>query len=409
MLRSALVLSLVTTLASCSDSKPAPTADGPLADRGPGEGGLLEGPRPERRGDLGPDAPRPPARWELVPGPAIEVEEHTATLLASGDVLVVGGVHLSPDNQTEEVRAEAFRFSFAKGTIESAGKLATARSAHSASLLADGRVLVAGGEDAAGWLASTELYDPATGTWSPGPELPESLSGHAALSLPGGKVMISGGCIGAGQSGVYLYDPGLKDWTVSAALQEKRCAHTATLLKNGKVVLAGGLSGTGRTSTKWSDTLEVYDPKSGVSVLSSARMSQPRSGHTGTALQDGRVLFIGTWCGSACTGSSKDDVYEVATDKVSTLGHWGDPPLAHSAALLADGRVLVVGDTSRPERSVIFVPSGSVGSWLKGPNLNLPRWATRAVTLPDGSVLAVGGTSSTSPRTYPAQAERFYP
>src|SRR5204862_13782 len=117
------------------------------------------------------------------------------------------------------------------------GGLATARSFHTATLLASGKVLVAGGYGG-GFLSSGELFDAAAGTWSGTGDLATAHSFHTATLLPNGKVLVAGGFAAAGySSGAELYDPATGTWSGTGPLATARVDHTATLLPNGKVLV----------------------------------------------------------------------------------------------------------------------------------------------------------------------------
>jgi hypothetical protein len=125
--------------------------------------------------------------------------------------------------------------------FETTGSLRTARLSHTATLLPNGKVLVAGGTDLFGAFASAELYDPARGIWTATGSLVTGRSGHTATLLPNGKVLVAGGTdlnIGALAS-AELYDPASGTWTATGSLGTARYYHTATLLPNGKVLVVG--------------------------------------------------------------------------------------------------------------------------------------------------------------------------
>ena len=160
---------------------------------------------------------------------------HTATLLPGGKVLVAGG-----DNGT--FLSGAYLFDRATGTFSPAGSMGTARSSHTATLLGDGTVLVTGGKGTgAATLASAEIYDPATDTFSPTvAPMTEGRAFHAAALLSDGKVLISGGYRGGDLATAEVYDPASRTFTATGNLVSKRDYHTATPLFDGTVLVTGG-------------------------------------------------------------------------------------------------------------------------------------------------------------------------
>ena len=170
---------------------------------------------------------------------------HTATLLANGKVLVVGGLErtLAPFSVTDSAEL----YDPATGTWSRTGNLNTGRIGHTATLLPNGKVLVAGGRDHLappffGLTDSVELYDPATGTWSNTGNLNTSRSGHTATLLANGQVLVAGGvttdCILLDSA--ELYDPATGMWTLTGSLRTARSLHLATLLPSDNVLVAGG-------------------------------------------------------------------------------------------------------------------------------------------------------------------------
>jgi N-acetylneuraminic acid mutarotase len=124
------------------------------------------------------------------------------------------------------------------------GALNTGRAYHTATLLPNGKVLVAGGENPSSpgiYLSSAELYDPTAGTWTTTGSLATSRAHHTATLLPNGKVLVAGGYNFSYPASAELYDPATGKWTTSGALKTARDLHTATLLPNGQVLVAGGI------------------------------------------------------------------------------------------------------------------------------------------------------------------------
>ena len=124
--------------------------------------------------------------------------------------------------------------------MEQHGRSGTARRVHTATLLPNGKVLVAGGQGTSGNLTSADLSDPAAGTWSATRSLNTARFGHTATLLPNGKVLVAGGNNSGALTSAELYDPASGMWSVTGSLNTARASHTATLLPNGKVLVAGG-------------------------------------------------------------------------------------------------------------------------------------------------------------------------
>ncbi|MGB7749167.1 MAG: kelch repeat-containing protein [Verrucomicrobiia bacterium] len=161
----------------------------------------------------------------------------TATLLPNGKLLIVGGVNGTYLSSTE-------LYDPATGKCMTTGALNTGRAYHTATLLPNGKVLVAGGENPSSpgiYLSSAELYDPTAGTWTTTGSLATSRAHHTATLLPNGKVLVAGGYNFSYPASAELYDPATGKWTTSGALKTARDLHTATLLPNGQVLVAGGI------------------------------------------------------------------------------------------------------------------------------------------------------------------------
>jgi hypothetical protein len=169
--------------------------------------------------------------------------QHTATLLPNGMVLVVGGFSVGA-----HASASAELYDSTSGTWTTTGTLATARWGHTATLLPNGMVLVAGGYngtnyfDPSGYLASTELYDSASGTWTTTGSLNTARLTHTATLLSNGTVLVAAGRDSTNNpsASAELYDPVSGTWTDTGSLITVRRLHTATLLPNGMVLVAGG-------------------------------------------------------------------------------------------------------------------------------------------------------------------------
>ncbi len=179
--------------------------------------------------------------WTATSSLAVARLGHTATLLPNGKVLVAegnsGGVSLK----------SAELYDPGSGSWAATGSLATARDSCTATMLPNGKVLVAGGHNNSGSgsiLASAELYDPTNGTWTGTGNVAAARAEHTATLLPNGKVLIAGGVNNSGYpASAELYDPASGTWTATSSLAAARAQHTSTLLPNGKVLVAGGSNG----------------------------------------------------------------------------------------------------------------------------------------------------------------------
>ncbi|HEV3359109.1 MAG TPA: kelch repeat-containing protein [Pseudonocardiaceae bacterium] len=287
--------------------------------------------------------------------------QHSVTRLATGAVLVAGGI-AGPYQFPSISLATAESYDPAKKTWAATGNMTTARWGHSATVLMDGRVLVAGGvgvrsAQSTASLRSAEIYDPSTGEWTPTGSMTDARAGHPAVLLPDGRVLVVGGflCNGYGMSTdlafCELYDPVTGTWTPTGSMAAPRGLHQATLLADGTVLATGGdagkvlLDGEHQPFSQWAT--ERYDPATG-RWAEAATMPSGRCWHRAVLLNSGRLLVIGG-TDSACydvgyqNALSYDPLAEVWTPVAGlSVGRYG-----FAVTTLTDGRVLVVGGSVR--------------------------------------------------------------
>jgi len=197
-----------------------------------------------------------PLAFKMTGSLAIARQFHTATLLSSGEVLVVGG-----QDSSGKVLASAELYDPATGTWTTTGSLIKAREDHTATLLPNGNVLVTGGQDSTGASPSAELYDLATGSWSATGFLLEPRSNHTATCLLDLSVLVVGGAGASGDllAGAEVYRVGF--WAETTA-SGPRSGHTATLLAGGVLLVAGGYDNTGALTSA-----ELFDPGDPVGTM----------------------------------------------------------------------------------------------------------------------------------------------
>jgi N-acetylneuraminic acid mutarotase len=315
----------------------------------------------------------------------------TATLLPNGKVLVTGGNNARAGLFPHPASAELYDPS--TGAWSPTGDLNVPRSWHSATLLQNGKVLVAGGlqydgSNPSGVSSSAELYDPAAGTWSLTGNLNVARTGHSATLLPDGKVLVAGDYYSTDDA--ELYDPATGTWSYTGSLNTARVGHTATLLPNGKVLVAGGQQGDGELLGLRSS--ELYDPNTGTWDLT-GRLNVARSAHTATLLPNGNVLVTGgdgQDFGDITTNSA--ELYNPATGTWSYTGSLNRARAAHTATLLPNGQVLIAaGFWLGPTLNSAEIYDAATGTWNTTASLNAPRSSHTATLLPNGKVLVVAG------------------
>jgi WD40 repeat protein len=310
-------------------------------------------------------------------------DSHTATLLQNGRVLIAG-------RGGYDAARSAELYDPTTGTFSRTGSMTVGRDSQTATLLQNGRVLMVGGWESTSQTnrvesASAELYDPQTGTFTPTASLPEARHFHTATRLLDGRVLVTGGetpVEGMGTATAELYDPSTGKFSPTGSMTRGRIFHTATLLRDGRVLIAGGNS---------DSTAELYDPGTGT-FSATGSMTHVNQEHVATLLSDGRVLVAGR--GTDPSGRSQAELYDPTSGAFSPTGSMSNScacmgPIGSpgSAPLLSNGRVLVVDGGGSAElydpASGTFSPTGS----LRG-----DRQGFTTTLLVDGRVLVAGDT-----------------
>jgi hypothetical protein len=208
--------------------------------------------------------------------------------------------------------------------------MTTARGFHTATLLSDGRVLIVGGDPAAWtfsgpYLASAEVYDPATGAFTATGSMAVGRELHAATLLSDGRVLISGGVTESLHSSsldsAEIYDPTTGTFSPTGPMTEGRVFQTASLLPDGRVLIAGGLAN-GRVyanNPTFLATAEIYDPATGT-FAATGSMADMRSYHTATVFADGRVLVAAGAVDASVTTLPSAELYDAATGTFGPAG-----------------------------------------------------------------------------------------
>jgi hypothetical protein len=345
--------------------------------------------------------------------------DHSATLLPDGRILVAGGVPMPDARATLQT---AGLFDPGTRTLVQTRPMTAAREEHTATLLPDGRVLVAGGHDYRDGTStierSAEIYDPALGTFTATGSMSAAREGHTATLLPSGLVLIAGGADTASTAlaTAELFDPRTGRFSPTGSMSTARDAATATLLATGQVLVAGG-SDSPLLSSTLLDSAELYDPGSGTFRVVGP-MTSARYAHSATRLADGRVVIIGghpNMSGPLATA----EIYDPKSGTFGTSGSMTTARFGQVATLLADGRVLVVGgDSAVGTGSATYLASAELfdpktGTFRPAGSMSQARLSPTATLLANGRVLIMGGylaiAAGGAPGPTAASAELFDP
>jgi large repetitive protein len=331
-------------------------------------------------------------------------EGHTSTLLADGKVLITGGQGACTAGPPFCPLSSAELFDQASGGFTAVAGAMTAAGRTAAIPLLSGKVLIMGGGQCAyDWrlrlhctaFTSAELFDPATGTFTPTGSMSEAHS--AAVRLADGRVLVTG----SGVSSAELFDETTGSFTFTGSTTVARTGPTATLLQDGQVLIVGGAdtaSGTNLTSA------ELYDPTTGTFNVTGS-MATARLGHTATLLTNGKVLVVGgDYVGTCCPSTVTAELFDPTTGQFSATGNMKTDRNDHSATLLNSGKVLLAGGNPSNASAELYDPT--TGQFSAVGNMKSGRMSGHTATLlSNGAVLVAGGRDNNG--TAQASAELF--
>jgi len=334
---------------------------------------------------------------------------HTATLLPNGNVVVAGG----ENNNLVLDSSEVYSPTFSSWTVT--GNLNVARSNASAALLPSGAILIAGGcvADCLGaTTASAETYNSVNGKWATTGAMATARTYFGMVLLPSGQILVAGGCTGLNANGcngvtnkAEIYNPSTGKWTPTGSMTAARGSLTATLLPNGKVLVAGGINGAGNPL----GTAELYNPATG-KWTATGKMITARDEHTATLLSTGSVLVAGGENAAGVT-TTKTELYNPSTGKWTATGKLNTSRLEHTATMLMNGNVLISGGNNVTANATTVLSSAelyspSTGKWTNTGSMSVARVGHTATLLTSGAVLASSGSDANNDWT---SAELYQP
>jgi hypothetical protein len=358
--------------------------------------------------------------WHFVANVMPTYFDSAGVALPGFKALIVGGTAFDTTLGVYHETNAARLYDLNTGSFSGAPPAATPRAHATATLLPNGLVLVVGGVtsqlNAAGTsytttvgVNSAELYDPAHNSWSSAASLATRRAYHTATAL-NGKVLVVGGTNddvpgGVGLASAELYDPTSNTWSAAQSLAAGRTSHTAILLSlNGKVLVAGGSDGANVLASA-----ELYDPTSGT-WSTVGRLATARAGHAVAPLIDVRVLVVGGYgAGSNSPALASAEIFNPYSNTWSATGSLATARVRHTATDRPTGEVVVVGgsDGSSELASVeAFDPFAE--TWSTADPLPSPRSGHCAVQLYNDAILVIGDAASASKTSVPDATQLYW-
>jgi len=316
---------------------------------------------------------------------------HTETLLQNGQVLITGGT----GNYGANLLGTCELYNPTTGTFSATGKLNVPRESHTATLLANGTVLITGGDsDGSGNLTQTaisELYNPATGTFAETGSLNTARDGHTATLLTDGSVLIAGGTGLSGYAATAeIYNATAGTFANTGTLNNPRYGHSATLLNDGTVLIAGGGTYAGNIAVA-----ELYNATTRT-FADTGNLNTPSSGQIATLLNSGQVFIAGGFTGDYTGALARTELYNPTTKQFILSGNMSTPRGLFAASLLGSGNVLLVGGTDNNNDTLASADlyNPTAGTFSIAGDLNDARTYSTAALLNNGAVLIVGGADA---------------
>ncbi len=338
--------------------------------------------------------------------------------------------HAAIGHPTQAVLEAMAPASCAVGDFSRGLNMTSPRFIHRTAKLADGRVLLTGGETANSPAAvitnSVDIFNPADNSITPAGPMTVQRWSHTATTLADGRVLVTGGRTGSTPAtGVVLataeiYDPATNAWTETAGpMNEARRSHAATLLHDGRVLVTGGGSGVATTSSPAIQSAEIFDPATGMFTVI-GNMVTARSAHSATLLADNTVLITGGSAGIGTRYPTKTaEIFNPADNSFKALAPMNFSHLAQNPGLLRDGRLVqpssYYNDTHTAAGGLITAESEiyDAGTRLFTPiePMFKQRIDIGAIGLLDGSLLVAGGvtTSPNFPSIFQSSSEIYDP
>jgi len=338
---------------------------------------------------------------------------HRAELLADGRVLVTGGIGVNPlppalfsIDAISIYDVSQRTFSVLKGPNGQLLKLLQGRAHHTQTQLMDGRILITGGRTGA-WERydgrdsdTVEIINIGSGLISAGPSMNEKRIYHSATELADGRVLVAGG------QTWQVFDPVTDSWSAPVKLKRRRWRHVALLVDAAHVLLVGGLGSGG-------NTLEMIDIDAGTSSLFNSRFREHINDHGAALLPDGRVLIVGGQKNFQLETLNDCYLFDIERDDIFRIDGPATTPggISDFQLIQTNDHVVILGGEAEKGRhdtelDLVATFSNQQLEWSSCAKLSRPRDDAAAVKLPDGSILMVGGAASAFEKPIPtASAE----